>query len=332
MEEPASQSSKHFTTEHTPSIMSMRIRMSKALILAATIGCADGFAVVHHRSTQLSRASLPHTSPGKSPLHMVFEPSSLMIASPILSAAFSPAMTPLDPFVEAEIFSDAAHVALDFASLMGPATLAIRALAVLGRIFVMASDYAPDHTMLPEELVFQLAMLFISSVTLARSVAPMLTLKETTMRDRKSYASLFRPVGVTWMQFKVLSAVALEWVEVAPGAIITTDEMAESGEHRDLYWLYKGQIQIQSKGEALQTISSKTAHLLGDLTFACRSTKTDFPKTTAKAGENGATLLRLDTVKLKKMMKQDDSLDKAVRNMLLDGMQARISLLLSGST
>ena len=305
--------------------MNMRIRISKTLILAATIGCADGFAVVHHpsTSTRLSRASLPHTSRGKSPLHMVFEPSSLMTASPIFSAAFSPAMTPLDPFVEAEIFSDAAHVALDFASLMGPATLAIRALAVLGRIFVMASDYAPDHTMLPEELIFQLAMLFISSVTLARSVAPMLSLKETTMRDRKSYASLFRPVGVTWMQFKVLSAVALEWVEVAPGAIITTDEMAESGEHRDLYWL--------NKGEALQTISSKTAHLLGDLTFACRSTKTEYPKTTAKAGENGATLLRLDTVKLKRMMKQDDSLDKAVRNMLLDGMQARISLLLSGS-
>jgi hypothetical protein len=72
--------------------------------------------------------------------------------------------------------------------------------------------------------------------------------------------------------------------------------------------------------------------LLGDLTFACRSTKKiDYPMTTAKAGQNGATLLRLDTLKLKKMMKQDDNLDKAVRNMLLDGMQAQISLLLGGT-
>jgi hypothetical protein len=308
------------------------MRMSKALIFAATLGCTDGFVVLHQSKTRSSRAFLPHTSPGKSPLHMTFDPSSLMIASPIFSAAFSPATTPLDPFVEAEIFSYAAHVALDCASLMGPETIAIRALAVLGRIFVMASDYVPDHTMLPDELIFQLAMLCISSVTLARSVAPMLTLKETTMRDRKSYASLFRPVGVTWMQFKVLSAVVLEWVEMAPGAIITTDEMLESGEHQDLYWLYQGQIQIQSKGEAPQTISGKTAHLLGDLTFACRSTKKiDYPMTTAKAGQNGATLLRLDTLKLKKMMRQDDNLDKAVRNMLLDGMQAQISLLLGGT-
>jgi hypothetical protein len=261
---------------------------------------------------------------------MVLEPSSFMIASPIFSAAFAPGMAPLDPFLEAELFQDAAHVALDFASFLGPATFAIRALAVIGRIFVLASDYVPDHAMMPEELIFQLAMLSVSSATLARSIAPLFTQKELTMRDRKLYASLFRPSGLSWMQYKVLSNVALEWVEVTPGAIITTDEMTVEGARKDLFWLYKGQIDIQSMGESLQKISSKKSYLLGDLGFASPSSaKSEYPKTTAKAGVDGATLLRIDAEKLKSMMKNDDSLDKVVRNMILDAMHARIASLLA---
>ena len=128
----------------------------------------------------------------------------------------------------------------------------------------------------------------------------------------------------------MLSTVALEWVEVTPGAIITTDEMTVEGARKDLFWLYKGEIDIQSMGESLQKISGKRGHLLGDLSFATpSSSKSDYPKTTAKAGLDGATLLRINADKLKSMMKNDDSLDKAIRNMILDAMHARIASLLS---
>ncbi|KAI2496458.1 hypothetical protein MHU86_18042 [Fragilaria crotonensis] len=307
----------------------MRATITRTAVVVASIYFSEGF-VVHHPARLSRNQMVPHVSKGNAPLHMVIEPSSFMIASPLFSAAFAPAMTPLDPFLEAELFQDAAHFALDFASLLGPATVAIRALAVIGRIFVMASDYVPDHAMMPEELLFQMAMLCISSATLARSVAPAFTQKELTMRDRKSYASLFRPSGVTWMQYKFLSNAALEWVEVTPGAIITTDEMTVEGERKDLFWLYKGQVDIQSMGERLQQISSKRGLLLGDLSFASpTSSRSEYPKTTVKAGTNGATLLRIDTVKLKSMMKNDDSLDRAIRNMILDAMHARIASLLS---
>ena len=302
----------------------------RTTILGAALGCSDGFVI---NPTLLSHASVTHTSRRTAPLKMVFEPSTLTLASPLFSAAFSPATSPLDPFLEAELFNDAAHVALDFATMMGPATVAIRALAVIGRIFVMASDYVPDHAMLPEEFVFQVVMLGISSAALARSLPPMFATKEMTMRDRKCFDSFFRPAGITWMQYKLVSATAMEWTDAIPGAIITTDEM-DGAAHQDLYWLYRGEIEIQSKGEVIQRISSKTAHLLGDLTFANTSPKTDHankthPKTTAKAGLKGATLLRVDTIKLKELMKRDDGLDKAVRNMLLDVMQERIASLLS---
>jgi hypothetical protein len=310
------------------------------LLATASLGRTNAFAI---QTSRLNRD--PHTK-RSAPLQMtpLLEPSAFSLASPLLSIALMPSLSPMDPFIEAELFNDAAHIALDLTALLGPATLAIRVAAVIGRIFAMASDYVPDHSMNPEEFAFQITMLIVSVTALGQSLQPMLMglNQELTMRDRKCFASLFRPAGVSWMQYKVLSSVALEWTEVNPGAIITTDE--ESSElgvdvHKKLYWLYSGDVDIQSKGEILQSIAPKSAHLLGDLSiFAPTSTSTsstssknhqDFPKTTAKAGSKGATLLRIDTKQLKKLMKNDAKLDNAVRNMLFDGMQERIASLLS---
>ena len=313
----------------------MKIKVCKgAAILAAAIysnNHCDAFMI--NRPLRSNHRTIPQrpVTDRKTPLHMGMEPSSFMIASPLFSGvALAPTISKLDPFLQAELFQDAAHFALDFASLLGPATLAIRFLAVIGRIFVMASDYVPDHTMMPEELLFQMAMLFISSAALVRSIPPVFSHKQLTMRDRKSYASLFRPAGVSWMQYQVLVANAMDWIDVPSGAMITSDETSEEDEQNYLYWLYKGKVEIQSSGETLQCVSTKTGFLFGNLTFVSRSAnKPDYPKTTALAGADGATLLRIDVIKLKSMMKQDNCLDQAVRNIILDAMQAQIASLLS---
>lgn len=298
------------------------------------LGSTNGFAIhpSHLKHDTYTTRSAP-------PLRMIMEHSALNLASPLLSIAMS---SPMDPFIEAELFNDAAHVALDLTALLGPATVAIRAAAVVGRLFVMASDYVPDHSMLPEELVFQLTMLVVSVAGLGQSLQSVFMglSQELTMRDRKCFASLFHPAGLTWMQYKVLLSVAFEWKELAPGAIITTNELDPSPhgveDSKSLYWLYSGGVEVQSKGEILQRISPKSAHLLGDMSvFATKSTSSssksnyEFPKTTAKAGIKGATLLRIDSDKLKKLMKSDEKLDHAVRNMLFDAMQERIASLLT---
>mmetsp|Transcript_5823 Transcript_5823/g.9671 ORF Transcript_5823/g.9671 Transcript_5823/m.9671 type:complete len:312 (-) Transcript_5823:352-1287(-) len=298
-------------------------------LAASFLGRTNGFVIqpsLSNRDAHTTRSA---------PLRMTLEPSTLNLVSPLLSIALSPSISPMDPFVEAELFNDAAHIALDLTSLLGPATVAIRAAAVIGRVFAMASDYVPDHAMLPEELVFQVTMLVISLAGLGQSLQPLLMglNQQLTMRDRKCFASLFRPAGFSWMQYKFLSSAAFEWTEVTPGAIITTDEATiGDGDHNELYWLYNGDAEIQSKGETLQRIAPKSAHLLGDLSVFAKtasSSKHEFPKTTAKAGLNGATLLRINTAELKKLMKNDNRLDNVVRSMLFDGMQARIASLLS---
>ena len=66
-----------------------------------------------------------------------------------------------DPTVDLDqrIFVDMAHAALDLPTLTrgGETSLAIlrRFIPVVGRVFVMAADYVPDHSIQPEEMLIQ---------------------------------------------------------------------------------------------------------------------------------------------------------------------------------
>jgi hypothetical protein len=275
---------------------------------------------------------MPQTR-SKNNLSIQLHPSDFMIISSLLSDAPDSNVATLDPSFEAEIFSDAAHIALDFASFWGKSSISIRALAVIGRVFAMAADYIPDHKMFPEELVFQVIMLYISFCGLVQSIPPVFRCKEMTMRDRKSFASLFLPAGMSWGQYMLLATTVLDWIDMTPGSIVTTDEIDKSVDHHHLYWLYRGDIEIFANGEVIHKISGRSKLLIGDFGYFFRSSSHSksepYPKTTTKTGSKGATLLRIDVKKLDLMMRQDEKLDRVVRNMVLDAMRILIASMMA---
>lgn len=251
----------------------------------------------------------------------------------------------LDPIIKSEVFSTAAHVSLDLGTFIVPVTpLSVQFLAVIGRLFCIASDYIPDHTMLPEEFAYQVSMLAISSSALAQSLKTVVNANRQvlTMRDRKCFASLFRPAGVTMMHFKMLLATAFEWQELSKGSIVTSDEPSTE-EQNYLYWLYDGELEVKAKGKALQTIAPKTKHILGNLSFAANThgkKKTGkavaaspqmphdiskSPNMTTRVKSETAQILRVDTRRLQELMTQDEFLDQAIHNLLFDSMQQRIA-------
>jgi len=270
--------------------------------------------------------------------------SSLTLVSMIqsLSTQLPSALSSIDPFTEAEIFSDAAHVALDLTTFFGPTTITIRLFAVLGRLFCIASDYIPDHTMRADDFFFQFTMLAVASTALAQSLVSIVNTynKELTMRDRKCFVSLFYPGGFSWMQYKVLATSVLEWKELPPGSIITTEEFVHADNSHYLYWLYNGEVLVQSKERILQKIAPKNYHLFGDLSFVVATldrgkkrftsdtSSSRRQRTTSRAGRNGAIVLRIDTLKLKQLMEQDESIDRAIRDILMESMHERITALL----
>mmetsp|Transcript_10970 Transcript_10970/g.12270 ORF Transcript_10970/g.12270 Transcript_10970/m.12270 type:complete len:327 (+) Transcript_10970:112-1092(+) len=260
------------------------------------------------------------------------------------STQLSSILPNIDPFIVAEILSDVAHIALDFTTFLSSATIAIRLFSVLGRLFLIASDYIPDHNIRADEFFFQFIMLGIASTALFQSLTSILNTytQELTMRDRKCFVSLFYPGGLSWMQYKMLTVSVLEWKELSAGSIIETEELNYADKSNDLYWLYNGEVLVQSQGRTLQKIAPKSRYVFGDLSFAvptlCKSKKrytndkdsTMYQNTTKKAGPNGATVVRIDTLKLKEIMKQDESIDRIIRDTLIESMHERITTLLMG--
>jgi hypothetical protein len=65
--------------------------------------------------------------------------------------------------MEAEVLTDMSNLlALDFKSIMNSSKALLKMTSVIGRVLVIFADYIPDHSIHPEELVFQLFMLGVA--------------------------------------------------------------------------------------------------------------------------------------------------------------------------
>jgi hypothetical protein len=305
----------------------------------------------------------------------LFEGTSLTALTSLLSS----------PLIEAEVLNDMA-LTLDLARFFGPANLTIRVAAVLGRIAAMGADYLPDHFMNTEELVFQCFMLGLAWMALVKSAMPVvlsIIASNITLRDGKAFSLLFGPAGMTWPQYKTLSATTLDWVTVEPGEIVTSDELSSldtisADNHIDkyIYWLYAGETVVESQGKNLHNVTRSVGGsttslkqdagcgLLGEMRLLrymqgkerggrldkrkaksnnrdiikkdkdrlVSTTTKPYTRTTVKAGDAGATLLRIHTSNLVMLMDQDVDLAHSVRSLLFHGMHAKLAARLEEST
>ena len=237
----------------------------------------------------------------------------------------------LDPSVEAEVLNDLAHVGLDLSTLLGTATPFIRLAVVIGRLCAIASDYLPDRYMHPEEIVFQSTMLLIASGGFFQSFLPLIlaSTAKMTPRDERAYQTMFQNVGVTWTQYKAMSAVAFDWVQVEP-----YQEVDDEPEF--MYWLHGGDAQVQCAGKNIQNVTAGSAYhgLIGEMRFAQvleqKNTEGESRSkpTTIRAGGSGATLLRINTKKLSMLMDHDKGLAESIRSLLVKGMREKLSALM----
>jgi len=271
-------------------------------------------------------------------------------------APFTEAQTVERRLFEQEIFSGMAHLTLDIATLIARGTAILRLTTVVGRLFAMGADYIPDEIIQPEELVFQICMLMISFTGFIHSISPMLmasfNAKPPSIRDRRTFQVLFRKAGVTWTQYRALSVSAFDWVTVAPGQIIISEEdlTNDESDNSSIYWLYIGQVLVESKGKLLIQVTRPRAPRLNDITAGGmglfgemrlaesihnHNKKQDnddqntYPHATVRAGETGATLLRINTHKLKYMMAHDSHLADSILRLLLSSMQDKLNAVIA---
>ena len=270
-----------------------------------------------------------------------------------------------DPRVESELFTDASHVALDLITFASPGRALMRLSILVGRVFAIMADWVPDHTILPEEMLFQSLMLTVSVTLLIKSLMPMLPAMVTTTsyREKRAYHALFGKFGLSWMQFKMVMAFASEWVEIpGNGQLADNNATVNASAAADgyVYWLQKGEAELVVNDTTIQNVvassssSSSQLSILGELDFARqlherkkKSKKTNSknkaqqedeqsnideasidqasPPSKIKAGPAGATLLRIDAAKLLKLMDEDDQLADSIRSIIFAGMQEKLT-------
>jgi hypothetical protein len=271
----------------------------------------------------------------------------------IADSAFTPA-------VEAEVLADMAHLALDITTFLTPATTVLRLLTVVGRVMAIESDYLPDHAFLPEEFVWQSLMLTLACASFHKTMFPrfLASFAPMSIKDKRTYQVLFADVGVSWNQYKTLSATSFDWLEVEPLQYV--DNATSDGEY--FYWLYRGDAEAWSNGIRIQEAKRETnaprlsdsgAGMIGEFNFLGSlhsrrkkhkksfkkilskygSSKEDVSKaisnTIIRAGPSGATLLRIHTSSLLSLMENDDQLDDAVHCLLNAGLQEKLCALLA---
>ena len=298
-----------------------------------------------------------------SPSSVTFTPSNIFCATSSLITS--------DPQLEAELLTDVSHVALDVSTFLSPSTLWLRFLNVVGRVLVLSSDYIQDDRITPDELVFQVTMLAISTHMFAKSAWPLImavfSISALTVRDRRTYALLFGAVGLSILQFKTLLASrTLDWLEYAPGEIEDLN-----GEY--MYFLYSGAAttftgnKISSNKDTFisETVFSEeegmhlTNRIFGDVQFAKKleasvrkkakkqnsksnkrsknhsaeeaSNSNVVPQRSFAVGSKGASMLRISTPKLLQLMKDDDELSSSIQRLVLLCMQEKLSRTLQES-
>lgn len=265
-----------------------------------------------------------------------------------------------DPQIESEVLSDVS-VALDMSTLLTPNTAWLRLCNVIGRVLILSSDYIQDNHVNHDEwnTVHTYLMLAISTQLFVRSAWPLLlalfSTSTLTVRDRRAYALLFKSVGLTALQFKtLLTSNTSNWIEYSPNEEIELD-----GEY--LYFLYSGEAVTPSIGTKTGNSSAMEApgfaeeglhfstRVFGDVQFAKALEASLYKKTQKKSkskkstttqdttdstlaprdhfvvGSKGASMFRVSTSKLLKLMDNDDELSRSIQRLILLNMQEKLS-------
>ena len=268
-----------------------------------------------------------------------------------------------DTQIQSEILSDLAHIALDFFTFLTPEMALLRGAALLGRVFSIYADYIPDHFIRSDEAIFQFVMLVVSSILFAQCTMPLAMAgissivsaekaQISTWKNRYAWQYLFRPVGVSKLQFRCLVATgAIDWVDVDPNMILVDSQ----GRTEYLYWLYRGSAEIcLSDDSAVGYIEclkgekgnnkSEFAGLLADMSFLCAleqrklkhkqgnvdiPSSCKYPQAIINAGPKGARVMRLHKEKLLELMKNDNDLSDTIQTLLMSGMHQMLSVLLT---
>lgn len=235
---------------------------------------------------------------------------------------------PLTIDAEEGVLGSFAHFSLDISTLILRNSLVIRVFVFFGRLSVMAYDYLPDNHIEAPEFLFQLSMLTLSTYFLLLSLRPFLA-SSPNFSILRLYQSSFRSTGIPLRDFNFLCHHAGKVQKFPSGTTLLHD-----GQDLDaLYFLINGSVDFIKAGRVVGTMGSRCdTNLVGEVSFQSRlhnsKGRSGAVTATVVAGEAGASVFAFEGEKLRRIMRQNDEINKAINSILANNLHLKLRCVL----
>ena len=137
-------------------------------------------------------------------------------------------------------------------------------------------------------------------------------------RDKQAYEDLFEPIGLSWLHYNALKHNgAFEWINLIPNKklYLSTSsqninkrsdlkELTRRALENEIYWVHEG------------STSNENA---SNLVFSSDIFESTSNERSIIAGDNGATMLKINSHKISKLLESDTKLESCMQSLIFIG-------------
>ena len=227
-------------------------------------------------------------------------------------------------------FSTLSHLALDVGTaVISPQhTAGLRLIESIGQMFSLLSYCSSNQCIQSDELMYQALKMTFSFFLLVKTTIPVMKSSlnhiintdncPLSSRDKQAYEDLFEPIGLSWLHYNTLKHNgALEWINLnsndklnLPSYIYDTNkrptlkDLTRRVLENEIYWLQEGSANIENAS---------------NLVFASNVFESASNERSIIAGGNGATILKINSHKISKLLENDTKLESCMQSLVFIG-------------
>ena len=227
-------------------------------------------------------------------------------------------------------FGTLSHLALDVGTaVISPQhTAGIRLIESIGQGFSLLSYCSSNQCMQSDELMYQALKMAFSFFLLIKTTIPVMKASlnhvintencPLSSRDKQAYEDLFEPIGLSWLHYNTLKHNgALEWINLNSNDKLnlpsythdtnkrsTLKDLTRRALEKEIYWLHEGSANIDNAS---------------NLVFASNVFESTSNERSIIAGSNGATILKINSHKISKLVENDTKLESCIQSLIFIG-------------
>ena len=231
-------------------------------------------------------------------------------------------------------FGTLSHLALDVGTaVINPQqTACLRLLESIGQVFGLLSYCSSNQCIHSDELIYQAMKISFSFFLLMKTTIPAMKAGLNCMikpencplssRDRQAYEDLFEPIGLSWLHYNTLKYNgAFEWINLNPNEkiILSTSsqdtnirsnskDLTRRALEKEIYWLHEG-----------STNDDNCSNLVFASNIFESSSKYSSDERHIMAGDDGATILKINSHKISKLLETDTKLESCIQSLIFIG-------------